>query len=83
MLICFVIETTWVIPVRTKEHRQATSPQTGQQPTDGLLVAQRRATSPETGYYEIARLWATSPETGQQPTDGLLQKFAKIMIFSL
>ena len=36
-------------------------PQSGIRNTDGLLVAHRRATSPRTGYYEIARLWAISP----------------------
>ena len=55
--------------VRKKEHRRATSPQTGQQPTDGLLVAQRRNTSPETGYYEIV---GYQPTDGQQPRDGIL-----------
>ena len=51
--------------------------QTGYQPTDGL-VAHRRATSSQTGYYEIAPLWATSPQTGQQARDGLLQKVVNL-----
>ena len=44
------------------ESKMATM-QSGLRNTDGIL-AHRRATSPQTGYYKIACLWATIPETG-------------------
>ena len=37
--------------------------QSGLRNTDGLLAHRRATSSPQTGYYEIARLLATSSET--------------------
>ena len=31
--------------------------------TDGLLIAHRRTTISQSGYYEVARWWATGAET--------------------